>query len=1284
MLRKMSLRVKVLILVIWITTIPLSIVGIGNYTTAKQTIMDSLIEKASSKVVSNASNLSSWIDTRRAEAEVMSRTDRVRYGTEEMREDYFQHESRRAQSPYLSIGFADLNGVIRLSDGNTIRIDEEPWFRHTLEGVTTVTEPFTGRVSGERIFVIQVPVFGEDQEVIGLVNASLPLESVYENYLSFQVGESDVVMLYNDEGSILYHPDQRVAVNEKLSSPELPYAPIAADLLEWREGYRKFDDPEGRSMFFFASVGGTTWKIGMEVPLSEFEKPLKSLLVRTIAYIVLAVAVMTLLLLLLTSRILKRIKRVLEVTEAASAGQFDVLPVPEAGNDEIAQLAYSVNDMTVHLRDMFDRMEAIINQNEYAFIVMDDEYRVTYFSKAAERMLGYRAEEVLHTATALTFIDQDDMRAEAEMLSRKLGRKITPDINLFHELRKEHFSYEREWMYVRKDGTKLPVSHSSNGIRDRSGNFIGVVGIARDITEQRRTSKAQSQQLDVMEAAKDLIATFDEQGKLLYINPAGRTLLGLSPQQGEELKDEVPKRIIDELLEGVAGARARGYRESEALLFTVDGNWVHVSKILVAHRDELTRVTFFSCIARDITEQKRVQGELEEAKREAEEASRAKSDFLARMSHEIRTPLAGIIGLTRLMQKTGLSDLQRDYLDKMWSSSEALQRIINDVLDLAKVEAGKIELSEVAFNPEQLLQKLADLLSMFVGGKEQFEFIIETPDTMPSSLIGDPLRLEQVLLNLCVNAVKFTNFGHVRLRLEQLEDEQDDYAVIRFTVEDTGIGISEEQLPRLFEPFNQAGVSTTRKYGGTGLGLVIAKSLVDMMGGAIEVKSEKGVGSQFTFTLRFAAAAPASNRYRIGKGGEHAVWVVEDYELTRTHWSAQLEEMGMLPIEYATWRSAQDRLMRAGIGALPNALLLDFEMPDMFGDETWHSLHKSTQEAGVPTIAITTAFGREELLKLPLENRPDAILVKPVSRISLYQGLYSVLERAADRASITETAADLERPEHPKGNILLAEDNVINQLVAVEQLREWGFSVEVAENGREVLEKLEGGHWDLILMDIHMPEMDGDEATRIIRTDSRFDRLPIVALTANVIREDHERYMQLGMNDVLTKPIDEEKMFQVIVKWLRTGSSYQTALPQAAKTAITPPWANEEEPALTIPGIDEASALERVNGKRDILNHMLKLFVRDYAPFCIRMEEALRAGDYTQARRMAHTLKGVAGNLSAGELAATADQLETLLKQPAESIDRPSAFAAAACVRIVIEPILTALMQQDTTFDNNS
>ncbi|MFD0711940.1 response regulator [Paenibacillus sp. GCM10027626] len=1261
-----SLRTKIIVLVFLITAIPLTIVGIGNYTAAKSTVMEGLHEQACAKVHIYASSLSSWIATRLAEVEVMSRTSRVRSGSAEERNNYFREEVLQTQPDFVSIGFVGEDGILQLSDGRRIQLRNEPWFGKAMAGQSTVSNPFLR--DGKYLFVIQVPVYAADRQIVGIVNAALRMEGLSQKFLDFPATKDDHVMLFNQQGMIVDYPDPQIAMERTLFAKDLPYAEAAPYLLERDEGYVKLQSQGERAMVFFAAVNGTPWKIAMKVPLNEFEAPLASLLGRTILTIALAEAVITLFLLLLTNQLLKRVKRVLYVTEAASAGRFDVEPVPEAGQDELAQLSYSVNTMSARLRESFERMEAIINQNEYAFIMLDDQYRVTYFSKAAEKMLGYRAEEVLGTATALTFIDEADLQQEASELSARLGRGISPGLDLLTKLQEEHgVSYEREWKFVRKDGTAFPVVLSSNGIRNRDGHYIGLVGIARDITGLKEAEKAQNQQLRVLEAAKDLIAIFDDRGRLLYMNTAGHELLGLTRVEPHIAAIE-QTRLMAALLENIGEVSLHGFMESETCLYTKDGRGVHVSKILVAHRDEGSGEMFISCIARDITEQKRVQSELEAATREAEEASQATSDFLARMSHEIRTPLAGIIGLIRLLQKTSLSELQRDYLDKMHASSDALLHIINDILDFAKAEAGKIELSEVTFKPEQLIQKLADLLSMFVGGKEQFEFLIEIPDELPGGLIGDALRLEQVLLNLCVNAIKFTSHGHVRLRLSLVE-KQAEYAAICFEVEDTGIGISDEQLAKLFEPFTQAGSATSRKYGGTGLGLVIAKSLVEMMGGAIGVESKQGAGSRFYFTLRFAiAGAMPKGSPHLLQTGNYAAWVVEDYPLSQLHWNSYLEDMGLLPILFSSWRSAQERLVRAGIGGLPDVVLLDFEMPDMYGSETWQSFREVTRRCGVMTIALTTAFGREELLKLPQDDRPEAILVKPVGKLALRQALSVVLSRRPSErlAGAVESAAALEQKCPSKGTILLTEDNAINQLVAVELLREWGFVVEVAETGEDTLRLLDEGNWDLILMDIHMPDMDGDEVARIIRSEPRFDRLPIIALTANVIRQDHERYIQLGMNDVLTKPIDAEKMHQVIDKWIRRGG--ESRLEPAGTEAV------KVVPALpVIAGLNVAEALERVNGKRHILRHMLELFVRDYCGFEERLLAMLAAGSHAQARRMAHTLKGVAGNLSAAGLTEKADRLESLLKLPEGTVSEAEIQAAVRTIGEELNPLLKKL-----------
>lgn len=1278
-MRTMSLRTKVLVLAVLITFIPLSIVGIGNYQTARQTIMEALINNAYTKVQNSAANLSAWIDARRAEVEVMSRTDQVRSGTDYEREVYFRTETLRKGSEFYTIGFADLKGKTRLSNGKIIHIGGQQWFRDAVGGRTVITDPFISEFSNDKIFVIQVPVYSSSRQVIGVVDAAILTDKLYNQHLNFHVGDSDKVFVYTEDGRIAGHLTGEELADNSLLSPELPFGQVAADMLALPQGYSTLENESGRSLVFYSKVEGTSWHIALHVPLQEIEQPLHALLWRTALSILFAEGIMILLLYISTDRFVVRVKRILSVTEAASAGDFDVNSVSEEGGDEISQLSHSVNMMKLHLRDMFGRMEAIINQNQYAFIVLDDKYRVTYFSKAAEEFLGYKAEEVVNKVTGALFIDPDDLRAEAARLSEKLGREIPPDESVFQALREERFSYEREWMYIRKDGTRFPVSHSSNGIRDREGRFIGVAGIARDISEQKQAEKTRNQQLEVMEAALDLIASFDEQGQLWYLNPAGRKLLGIDPLSEDNPNDLVSRQTVSELLEGIAGARKQGYQESEALLRTVQGDVVHVSKILVAHRDELTGETFYSCIARDISEQKRVQSELVQAKRAADEANMAKSRFLARMSHEIRTPLAGIIGLTSLLQKTELNDLQQDYLDKTRSSSEALLGIINDILDFSKVEAGRIELNEVAFDPEQLVHKLANLLGVFVGGKEQFEFIVETPDKLPAALIGDPLRVEQVLLNLCVNAIKFTERGHVKMKLEIVDEPSTDAITIRFTVEDTGIGMTEEGLGKLFKPFNQVGVETSRRYGGTGLGLVIVKSLIEMMGGGITVQSRLGEGSTFSFALRFAIASPAQEgRYLIGHEEGFAIWVVEDYAMMSDSLCAELEGMGLSPIVHSSWRASYERLERVGIGALPDAVLLDFEMKDMFGEQTWMAYHETAKAAGVRTIAMTTAYGREELLKLSESQLPDAILVKPIDRISLHQAMLTTLGQPSGQAAAASEQAAIaaESVKLRRGNILLAEDNKINQLVAMEQLREWGYTVDVAETGAEALRKLEQNHWDLILMDIHMPEMDGDEATRIIRTDSKYDRLPIVALTANIIREDHDRYIQIGMNDVLTKPIHPERMLQVITRWLSVGGEHRLGMnkeTEAAKAAYKPLLAHEEGFPQAVAGMDMEAALRRVNGKRDILNHMLKLFVRDYSAFDTQLEQSLAEGDYLLVRRLAHTLKGVASNLSAAKLAAMADELETLLKVPEASRDIAAILAAAANVRSVLIPMIRAL-----------
>ncbi|MGM0882211.1 MAG: response regulator [Bacillota bacterium] len=1292
----MSLRTKGVILIVLISFIPLLIAGVGNYSAVKQSMLQSEIEKTSSKQSSRANLLSSWMAIRKAEVLVMSRTELVRFGTDAGRLHYFGRELVRSGFTYYSIGYIDENGIGLRTNGGKTDMNNEPFFDAAMQGEVIITDPYIPEFSDTPQSLIVVPVYGAANEVKGAVYASI-LFSTLRPYIE-QAGESSVIRLFNDKGGIIYSSDTPQLSSSTLYDKKADLFPIAKQLLDTNEGMVKVMIAGDDYAVFHTKVSGTPWRIALQEPMSKLEEKLSPIFWRIFATISLSEAIIVILFFFYFERIIKRLERILGVTEQAADGRFEAEHLEVEPHDEIGQLAHSVNGMMVHLQEMFDRLEAIINQNQYGFIVLDDQYKVIYLNKTAEEMLGYKTEELAGFATPLLFMESDEIRIEAEQLSIKLGRTVLPGLEVFKELQTEHFSYEREWTFIHKDGTRIPTLYSSNGLRDRNGRFSGVVGMVLDISDRKHVEKARNRLLDIVGSAKDLIASVDSDGKVVYINRAGREMLGLQSDAADEytVKQHVQPQTYAELTKGAELAREYGYWESGAELLKKNGEPLHVSMVVVAHQNEQTGELFFSCIARDITEQKRVQEELVRATLEAEEANQAKSRFLALMSHEIRTPLNGIIGLAQLMRKTGLSASQKDYMDKMNKSSETLLRIINDVLDFSKIEAGKVDIERLPFQTDELLNRLTDQLSVFMGGKEQFEFIIDTPENLPHTIIGDSMRLEQILLNLCMNAVKFTNRGCVKLQVEIVE-QSDDKARIRFRIADTGIGMSKEQVEKLFKPFTQADGSTTRKFGGTGLGLVISKTLVELMGGRLEVQSEARVGSQFDFTLSFAVVHKQRERRTQVRQDmkEQSVWIVEDNEQMREHWSAIVESYGLTAISFHSWKMAKDRLRRIGAGALPKLIVLDMEMPDMYGVETWLGFHREAEAAGVKTIAITTSYGRDEMLQLSAEQRPLTLLIKPVMRSNMLRAIDNALEPEATDGNVQESVVPIEvKPEtNMNKRILLAEDNKINQLVAIEILKERGYEVGLAENGREVLHKLMGESWDIILMDIHMPVMDGSEAVSLIRSQPKYDHIPIIAVTANVLRNDHDHYLSIGMNDVVTKPINSEKLHKVISYWLKQGS----------KLMMKPPWGQElqnvqqmqaagiERPLpevestnllLAVPGMDVGNALARVNGKQPILLHMMEQFMLDYETFGDQLRMKIEQSDLSAARRMVHTLKGAAGYLSAYELLDALYGVESIvnLTEP----DREELHDSIVRLETVLKQLLNGLQGVRSLFDNHS
>ncbi|NRR30180.1 response regulator [Oxalobacteraceae bacterium] len=957
--------------------------------------------------------------------------------------------------------------------------------------------------------------------------------------------------------------------------------------------------------------------------------------------------------------------------------------LPASGDCELS-VCVSIRDVSGHkaaeqaLSDERIRLMQILENSPVGVSINSEDGQLIFANHQMSQLIGLSVDELLKRNTGSLWKSPQDREKLLELL-RQVG--VVKD-------------YETE--LVREDGELRSVLISTNLIEQGASSQL--VSWIYDVTERKRMEAEIQRSNFLGDVALELTESgywyvdYSDPDYYFQSERAAR-ILGepIKPDGRYKLDSEWFARLESANMETAAATAERyqgaidglydHYDSIYAYTRPLDGEivWVHAAGKVV--RDESSnKILFMYGAYQDITRQKKTETEILLARELAMEATKAKSDFLANMSHEIRTPMNAIIGMSHLALQTSLDKRQRNYIEKVHRAGENLLGIINDILDFSKIEAGKMTMETIDFRLEDVMDNLANLVGMNAEDKG-LELLFNAAPDLPTALRGDPLRLGQVLINLGNNAVKFTDKGEIVIGVEKTADDGTGAGIeLHFWVKDSGIGMSEEQCGKMFQSFIQADASTTRKYGGTGLGLAISKNLVALMQGRIWVESKLGEGSTFHFNARFdVQEVPHPRRmFRADELLGVRVLVVDDNATAREILSSMARSFGLEVDVALSGQEALRMVKQADHQKLYyDLVLMDWKMPVMDGVETIQQLRAEALEH-VPMVIMVTAYGREEAMGSAESRgvRLNSVLTKPVTPSSLLEAIGEALgkgELVVTRAVTTSEIHSDAMAQLAGTRLLLVEDNNMNQELALDLLRSANIEVVIANNGQEALDILgQDGGFDGVLMDCQMPVMDGYTATRELRKNPAFKDLPIIAMTANAMAGDREKVLEAGMWDHIAKPLNVGLMFSTIAKWLKTKSGSVVAASSAAMPVRSQAHSGTafQHGLPELPGIDIHAGLETTMQNIKLYTSQLLKFRDSQGPFASLFEAALHDTDTGAPTRVAHTLKGTAGNIGAREVQAAAAALERACLEGASETIRQTLLAAAISL---LEPVIAGL-----------